>query len=153
MSTNHSKPSFNAYQSEDAPFLPERTLAAAIVERAFRDLEPRTEDQWRRKAICWFSSYYDNKPHKYFYSCKNLFELLEFSSSKIQFIKEKLDDAKNLYGATETQKEIQQEIQDRKNGKKKRWQRGVGVGKPTKRKRSISPTNCPMQREAFALAG
>lgn len=82
-------------------YVPERGLLAAVLERAFRDLEPIVEEHVRREAVAWFLT----KPPKdldlsepsknvedpnYVFGFHYIFEYLGLTSTHMRFIMEKV---------------------------------------------------------------
>lgn len=82
-------------------YVPERGLLAAVLERAFRDLEPIVEEHVRREAVAWFLT----KPPKdldlsypskniddpnYVFGFHYIFEYLGLTSTHMKYIMEKV---------------------------------------------------------------
>lgn len=84
------------YLDEETPPTrsPERTLLAAILERACRDLLPNADRNARKQAIEWFTAETDEIDYEISkFTFKHVVNVLELSAIQLNYLHEKVDES------------------------------------------------------------
>ena len=69
-----------------SPIIPERALLMAVLDRAYRDLDPLTEQRYHRHAIAWFR----NSSKGSLLSFKYVIQHLELGYNEVKFLMDKV---------------------------------------------------------------